>query len=236
MARGDARVYDQMFRGSFLDNDLQYIPTQMVTDATALGWPPVVGSRYAGLDLGLERDRTSLVIVEEYGGLWRVAHLESHPKTDDELIDRLVEQAFTKHGVKRFAVDATGLGSLPAKRMRRSRGPRIDSVVFSNAVKEDLATRLYDVMSQGQLSLPSSYRNTQLGHDEGAQLRDDICSIRRKISAQGTVRYEAPRSDQGHADRAWALMLALYAGKAGGPRIKGYKELTSGFKPAKRRM
>ena len=36
-------------------------------------------------------------------------------------------------------------------------------------------------------------------------------SIRRIVTKQASVRYDAPNTDKGHADRAWALALAVYA-------------------------
>jgi hypothetical protein len=42
-------------------------------------------------------------------------------------------------------------------------------------------------------------------------LRDDLRAIRREITSAGNVRYTAPHNASGHADRAWALFLALHA-------------------------
>jgi len=39
----------------------------------------------------------------------------------------------------------------------------------------------------------------------------ELASIRRIITAAGNIRYDAPRTSEGRADRAWALALALYA-------------------------
>jgi hypothetical protein len=51
------------------------------------------------------------------------------------------------------------------------------------------------------------------------RLREDICAIRREITTAGNVRYDAPHTDEGHADAAWALALALHAcGKAPGKK------------------
>jgi len=37
-----------------------------------------------------------------------------------------------------------------------------------------------------------------------------LCSIRREVTDAGNVRYDAPHTPEGHADKAWALALALY--------------------------
>ena len=43
-------------------------------------------------------------------------------------------------------------------------------------------------------------------------LRDDLHSLKRTTTSAGNVRFVADRSENGHADRAWALALALHAG------------------------
>lgn len=211
-ARGDPRVFDQLFRCKFLDNNLQYIPSEFLVDAVADYDPTELeGETYGGLDIGEERDRTTLVIVKK-SDRFRLRHVESHGTTDDELIDRLVKKAFVTYGCRRLAGDATGLGIFPAKRLKRTWKQHFEPVVFTNQVKEELATGLYDVMSERDLVLCRSYRPDPDAEDEAALLRDDIRSVRRIVTAAGNVRYDAPRTRKGHADRAWGLMLAIHAG------------------------
>jgi phage FluMu gp28-like protein len=43
------------------------------------------------------------------------------------------------------------------------------------------------------------------------ELVQDLCSIKRTITSMGNVRYDAEHNARGHADRAWALALAIHA-------------------------
>lgn len=208
MARGDPRLYDQLFNCSFLDSELQYIPGEFITRAT-IERPSEDGDVYAGLDIGETRDRTVLVLLRKKGNAKHVFHVESHPRTDDSLLDALVGKAFGFHRAKRLCADATGLGSMPATRFQKRYGDKFEPVDFTLKSKEEMATGLYSAFAEEELKVPRVFLLANL--DEAALLRADVAAVRRIVSDAGNVKYDAPRTQSGHADRAWALMLALKA-------------------------
>ena len=69
-----------------------------------------------------------------------------------------------------------------------------------------MATRLYQSLAEGVLWFSRADKD----------VIDDVTSIRRTVTEAGTVRFEAPRTAKGHADRAWALMLAIQASSLAG--------------------
>jgi phage FluMu gp28-like protein len=213
MARGDPRVFDQLFHCKFLDNDSQYIPSELLTLATSDDVnvsPKLAGENYGGLDIGVERDLTALLIIRRVGSLRFPIHIETHRRTDDALIEQLVDKAFgPAYSCKRLCADATGIGSFPAQRLKRKHPLRFEPIDFTNKSKEELASGLYSTLSNQELKFPRHYRYNDI--DEATLLREDICAIRRIVTTSGNVRYDAPRTSKGHADRAWALMLALHA-------------------------
>ncbi|MBA3833597.1 MAG: hypothetical protein H0X34_17230, partial [Chthoniobacterales bacterium] len=162
-----------------------------------------------GLDIGESRDRTTLAIVKRIGDKRSLIHLESHKLTDDKLLDDLAAKAIGVYHCQRVAIDKTGLGLFPSKRIKQVYGSKIEQVDFTSGSKEDLATGLYDAVQAEEIELPASYLFN--GVDEIPLLRDDVYAIRRLVTAAGNVRYDAPRTAAGHADRAWALMLAIHA-------------------------
>lgn len=201
MARGDPRVYDQLFRCSFLDGDAQYLPTPLIERSTTDESPPHDGEVFAGLDIGKSRDRTVLVlVVRDRGGVHWVMHVETRRQTTDDDVQQLAALAFGT-GARRLCVDATGLGAFPAETMRRRWGRRVEPVAFTTSSKEDLATTLYQRLADDALRIPRAE----------TMLRDDLCAIRRTVTSAGNVRYDAPATAEGHADSAWALALALHA-------------------------
>lgn len=214
MARGDARVYDQLFRCAFLDNDAQYIPSEAVNACSTDDLYTFDGEYYAGLDIGRTNDLTALVVVRlTSGGVRVVEHVETRRRTDSDGLDAMVDGAMRAYGIRRLCVDSTGLGAFPAERMQRRYGrKRVEAVAFTSSSKEDLATGLFSAFVEGTLRIPltdAGIPSSQAGTADA--LRNDVCAIRRIVTSAGNVRYDAPHTVDGHADRAWALALALHA-------------------------
>lgn len=203
LAKGDPRIFDQLFRCSFLDNEFQYIPSSLLDAATTADAPPVEGVCFAGLDVGRTADLTALVIVRDGGdGVLWVIVVETRKRTSNEDLEELVSLALHKFGAKRVCIDATGMGAFPAEALQKRFGRhRVEPVTFTTDVKEELATTLFQRFVEKRL---------RLGREE-KPLRDDVCSIRRIVTTAGNVRYDAPTTSAGHADRAWALALAVHA-------------------------
>lgn len=208
-ARNDPRLFDQLFNCSFVDGNYQYIPTTEFVACFGDHAPLIGGSVYAGLDIGETRDKTVLVVVRRRGNRRQLRHIESYGKTDDALIDELVRKAIQEFKCSLICADSTGLGRFPAQRLAERWGRKFEGVDFTLQSKEDLATSLYDVVARRELELPNTYVSN--GTDEMPLLRDDVYAIRREVTSSGNVRYVAARSEKGHADRAWSLMLALHA-------------------------
>jgi phage FluMu gp28-like protein len=198
MARHDQRIFDQLFMGVFLDGDMQYFQTDLLDRATVEYLPPQYGQTVAGLDIGETQDRTALIILRQVSGRWRKLHSEVHGKTDDLLIASLIDKALVTYGCTSIGIDKTGMGTFPTRAAQRKHGGKVNGIVFGQKSKEEMATSLYQALVDGTIEL-------QKGDSD---LRSDLASIRRVVTPGGTVRFEAPRTNKGHADLAWALMLA----------------------------
>lgn len=110
--------------------------------------------------------------------------------------------------MRRCCIDATGLGMQLAERAQQRFGSyRVEGVQFTAPVKSDLAYPLRAAFEDGNVRIPFD-RN----------IRADLRAIRKETTAAGNIRFAADRSENGHADRFWALALALHArGKDDGP-------------------
>lgn len=225
MAKGDPRLFDQFFRCSFLGGELQYVPTELVTAASVDDLYTFEGDYFGGLDIGRTVDRTVLVVLRKRQDGQRIlAWIASCKRTDSDALEALVAWAFDVFKLRRLCVDSTGIGAFPAERMQKKHGMlKVEPVVFSQPVKEDLATTLYSAFAEKTLQIPRTNGSIRLPQGVPAtlvravepnaaeQLREDVCAIRREVTAAGNVRYDAPHTDKGHADSAWALALALHA-------------------------
>lgn len=204
LARGDDRIFGQLFRCEFLDNAQQYLPTEAI-EACMVDDPYVYeGICFAGMDLGRVNDRTELVILRrDTNGIRWHQYAESCKRTAFEDIERLASLAFSPTwNVKRLCIDATGMGTFPAEQLQKRFGrTRVEPVQFTASSKEDLATNLYSAFTDQTVRIPRADK----------LLRDDLTSIRRIVTSAGNVRYDAPQTSEGHGDRAWAFALALHA-------------------------
>lgn len=227
LAKGDPRLFDQLFNCAFLDGQMQYVPTEAINACSVDSLASSEGEHYAGLDIGRDADLTVLIVVRVVRGIRYVVHVESMKRTDSDGLEKMVARAFARFKLRRLCIDATGLGTFPAERIKKQhserietewRRPRVECVTFTPTVKEDLATGLYTAMTGATVRIPKTDASLP-GCEKGTaeDLRKDIASIRRIITTAGNVRYDAPRTAKGHADRAWSLALALHACSAINP-------------------
>lgn len=204
MARNDPRVFDQLFRCSFIDSAQQYIPSEAIEACSVEDLYCYGGECYAGLDIGKTSDRTELVIIRKGmdGTMWQ-QFVGSCKRTSWDDIRRLVAKAFSReYQCRRLCVDASGLGAFPAEELQRAYGEHlVEAVNFTASVKEDLATTLYSAFMERRIRID---RNDET-------MRNDVRSLRRIVTSAGNVRYDAPHTREGHADRAWALALAVHS-------------------------
>jgi len=227
LAKHDPRIFGQMFECKFLDGELQYLPTELIETCVTDDLSTTGGNYYAGLDIGKTVDLTVLYIVRKCGRECVTAYIETHKRTDADGLQDMVDRAFKTFGVTKLCVDATGIGNFPAQSMQKKHGYyRVEPIDFTLKKKEEMATRLYTALVGRAVKLPKSdaafpYPPALMSPIAGGvakQIKDDLCSIRRIVTTAGNVRYDAPHTDKGHADTAWALALALDAASQEQPR------------------
>jgi len=156
---------------------------------------------FAGIDIGRHHDLTSLIIMEKVGGMFllrkRIDLKAMMFSTQESILYPWIEVC------RRTCIDKTGLGMQFAERAGQRFGYKVEGVNFSGPVKEDLAYPLRSAFEDGAIRIP-------FGDDP---LIADLRKIRRETTAAGNVRFVADSDDEGHADRFWALALAIHAGK-----------------------
>lgn len=180
---------------------------------------------YYGLDIGRVSDLTSFILVEKVGGRYLVRkRIDLKGVAFSEQEARLYPWMAV---ARRGCLDKSGLGMQFAERAAQRFGAsRAEGVTFTGPVKEDLA---YPVRSAFE------DKAILFGFDDD-ELVSDIRKIRKETTASGNVRFAADRGEGGHADRFWALALAIHAGKGAGaslfvPRTPGKRSWLSRLKP-----
>jgi phage FluMu gp28-like protein len=208
----DPDAWAQEYECEFVDEAAALITYELLSSCEAnCLWEemPEEGRKalYLGMDIGRKRDLTAIWLAELVGEvLWtrRIVELEKTPFRDQ----RDVLFSLLPH-VRRACIDATGLGMQLAEEAQERFGTyRVEAVTFTPAVKEELAMGLLRRFQDRAIRIPPSPR-----------IRQDLHSVRKYVTAAGNVRYDSERTEaSGHADRFWALALAVHA--AGAPASK----------------
>ena len=157
---------------------------------------------FAGVDIGRHHDLTSLIIIEQVAGMnlirKRIDLAKMQFSTQESVLYPWFEIA------RRVCIDRTGLGMQFAERAEQRFGKyKVEGVNFTGPVKEDLAFPVRSAFEDRAIRIP-------FGDDP---LIADLRKIRKETTAAGNIRFVADSDDDGHADRFWALALALHAGK-----------------------
>ena len=158
------------------------------------------GLRYVGMDVGENRDRTVIWTLEQVGDvLWtrEVLVLTDEPLRikGEALLSRLRHPR-----VVRACVDATGLGAQIAQdAVATGKG---EAVKFSLPVKDALFSPLRGLFEDRRVRVPADRR-----------VREDLHSLRMVRTSGGSPRFDAARSEAGHADLCTALALACSAAR-----------------------
>lgn len=156
---------------------------------------------FIGVDVGRKKDLT-VIWVNEYAGArhltQRVIELQN---TKFSVQEGILYDLLALPQMRRCCIDATGLGMQLAERAQDKFGKyRVEPVMFTGPVKEALAYPLRAAFEDGNVRIPFD-RN----------IRADLRAIRKETTAAGNIRFAADRSENGHADRFWALALAIHA-------------------------
>jgi len=161
------------------------------------------GQLFAGLDIGRKKDLTVLWVLELLGDVLytrMIIELKSMSKPDQEKALWPVLEL-----INRACFDYTGLGIGWGDDAQKAFGQyKIELVTFSGRVKEALAYPVRGAMEDKKLRLPFK-----------PEIRADLRAVTKITTAAGNIRFTAERSENGHADRFWALALAVHAASNG---------------------
>lgn len=202
----DPEMFEQEYNCSFLSSSLRYIPAELYDRALfdpgtlPKGFEYAV---YAGMDVARERDNSAIEQGQLIGDtIWNWAgEARRGVKWDEQ--ERWANEVMSNPKMACMCVDSTGMGSMFAERLQQRFAGRVEPVVFTGPSKEQMATGLKLAYSRGKLRVR-----------DDLDLRRDVLNLRRDITAAGNIRFDAPRTKSGHADRAWAQALMVHA--AGG--------------------
>jgi len=202
----DPDLWAQEYELAFLDEATAWLTYDLINEAENdhAGIPELAsgGAFYVGMDIGRRRDLTVISAVEKVGDVDWTRELTVMKgatfSSQEQELDRVIRQFHPR----RVCIDQTGMGEKFVEDMKKRYGEYlIEGVLFSGAVKLDLATSIRKRFEDRQIRIPID-RN----------LRDDLHSVKKVTTSAGNIRFDAERTNDGHADRFWSLALAVHAG------------------------
>lgn len=211
-AADDDDYFLQEYCCVFLADAENFIPMELIVaaesvDATLV---PVTGPRvpgsqfYLGADIGRKKDRTVIWLIEKLGDVFWTRQVEVLTRAPFEVQRSLIDSLMP--GVARAAIDASGLGMQLAEELRKKWGGKVEEVNFNLENKERMATLTKKAFEERKVRIPAA-----------AFIRRSLNAVKRYTGPTGHFRFDAERTEQGHADEFWALALALSA--ASGPAL-----------------
>jgi phage FluMu gp28-like protein len=165
----------------------------------------IQGRMFAGFDIGRRRDLSLLDLEDKVGDVfWNRASI-IFPKIRLTLQKEMLWKIIDALKIERICIDSTGMGLTIGEDTVEKYGQyRAEQVEFNNKIKQDLAVRTRNIFED---------RRTRIPVDQ--KLRDDLHAVKKTTTAAGNIRFDAERTDLGHADRFWGKSLAFMASEEG---------------------
>jgi len=216
----DEDAWLQEFEVKFIDDATAWLTYEMIAacqsdrvareisyddfDLAAFDFTPT-GRLFAGVDIGRKKDLTVIDIEEQVGDVfWNRLELVL-PNIKFRKQEQILFSVLRTLNIERVCIDATGIGAQLAEDTVDTFGTyRAEEVSFTNAAKNDLATRMRRMFEDKLCRIAVCRR-----------LRDDLHAVKKTTTAAGNIRFDAERTKDGHADRFWAKALAFMASDAG---------------------
>ncbi len=190
------------------DDDSAFLEYDLIASCEYDGnvdWQNIQGNDlYLGVDIGRKKDLTVLWVLERLGDVFYTRHIEALQNMSKSEQEKVIWPWIER--CQRTCLDYTGLGiGWGDDAVDRFGQYKVECVTFSTKVKEQMAYPLRSRFEDRQIRIP--YERT---------IRSDLRSVTKQTTASGNIRFTAERTPDGHADRFWALALAIEA--ASSPR------------------
>jgi phage FluMu gp28-like protein len=213
---GDEETWAQEFCCQFLSAAEMWIPLELIAGARSpeavTTWDPArsfEGPLYIGIDVGRKHDLTAIWIDERRAVangsqaiLRGLVTLNRMPIPDQfDVIAPIIEHP----RVMRACIDAGGLGTGLYDMLYKKFGMKVEGITFTNEIKERMAILVRRRMEEKLDKIP----------ENAPQIERAFAAIKRETTQSGNLRFDAARSDAGHADEFWAKALADLAADSG---------------------
>lgn len=160
---------------------------------------------YVGMDIGRQKDLTVIWVLEKFENILYTRAVIELLKMKFQKQAEILYEVLSLRNFRRSCIDATGIGMQLSEDAQTKFGKfRVEQIMFTNKIKEELAYTTRTNFENKTVFIPKEHN-----------IREDLHSVRRITTTANNIRFDADHSENGHADRFWALSLALHAAGSG---------------------
>lgn len=204
-AAGDEETWQQEYMCQPVDEATAWLTWNLIIGAEHpdAGNPALYqgGDCYVGNDIGRRRDLAVIWVDERVGDVLWTREVVKMKNATFAVQDAELDRIMRTYKVRRVCMDQTGMGEKPVEDAKKRHGEyKVEGVLFTGPVKQHLATAGKQIFEDRKLRIP-----------EDRDIRASHHAVRKQTTVAGNPRFDAERSELGHADEFWAHMLALHA-------------------------
>lgn len=207
---GDEEIFAQEYELKWLDEASSWLPYDLIMACEDSNADIPVkyqgGPCFIGNDIAARNDLWVAWVLEQVGDvLWtREVRVLRRRKFAEH--DAVMAELMGRYNVVRVAIDQTGMGEKPVEDARRRWPGKVEGVLFTRQKKLAIATVGKVAFEERKVRIPAG----------DAVLRADLHKPKKVVGLTGIPHLIAESDGAGHADRFWALMLALAAADPAG--------------------
>ncbi|MFH0910968.1 MAG: terminase family protein [Planctomycetota bacterium] len=159
------------------------------------------GDLFMGFDVGRTRNTSELIVLEKKGKRAMYAMGKTFDKTSFQAQEAFLRELLKASSrVQRLCVDRHGIGMNLAENLRTEFKSRVEGIALIGQIKEGLA-----------VGLKIAFENEAVAIPRDRELTSQIHSIKKTSTDAGYARFDTEKNEKHHADRMWALALAVHA-------------------------
>lgn len=200
--------FQQEFEVFYCDEMLTFFPYDLILGNTVLedddllkdfaALNDATGRLVAGFDVGRKQDLSVLTVFEvNDDGRKRMRLLRKYDRQPFETQQSELRALLTLAPVARLSIDQNGLGMQLAETLSMEFPGVVVPEVFTSERKELWCTDFKIGLQRRQIDLPRD-----------RELIAEIHSVRKSVTPNGKVTFDASRDSKGHADTFWSCALA----------------------------
>ncbi|MEM7198389.1 MAG: terminase family protein, partial [Pseudomonadota bacterium] len=203
---GDEDLWRQEYMLEWLDEAHAWFPYSLITSCehAQAGRPDLYegGPCYIGNDIAIRNDLWVTWVLEKVGDVLWTREIRCLKNAPFAAQDATMDELFARYDVRRACMDQTGIGEKPVEdAIRRYGKSRVEGVIFNTTNKQSMAGVAKETLEDKKIRIPA----------DDTILRADLHKLQRVVGPTGIPRFVADSDSTGHADRAWAMMLAVSA-------------------------